>query len=96
MTPTSSGVPTLVPGTISSVSDAFDACGETLDTPCWVYTTTAPIPSTGDIIYLDSMGTIALVGTGEFYHLTFTGYLNNYSTPVDNVGAVSGVSGICA
>ena len=96
MTPTSSGVPTLAPGTISSVSDAFDACGETLDTPCWVSTTTAPIPSTGDIIYLDSGGTIALVGTGQYYHLTFTGYANDYSTPIDNTGVVTGVSGICA
>ena len=95
-TTTTTAAPTLAPGTISSVSDAFDACGETLDTPCWVSTSTAPIPSIGNIVYLDSMGTIALVGSGQFYHLTFTGYPNNYSTPVDNVGMITGVSGICA
>lgn len=94
-TTTTTAEPTLFEGTISSISNVLDACGETLDTPCWIYTSTAPTPTIGDTIYLDAIGSIPFTGTGEFYHLIFTGYTINYSTPVDNLGAISGVSGIC-
>jgi hypothetical protein len=94
-TTTTTAAPTLVPATISSVSDVSNGCGETLDSICWVYTSTAPIPYPGDLVYMDAMGTTLLVGTGQYYHLQFTGDPISYSTPVDNVGAISGLSTAC-
>lgn len=94
-TTTTTTAPTLVPATISSVSDVSNGCGETLDSICWVYTSTAPIPYPGDLVYMDAMGTTLLVGTGQYYHLQFTGDPISYSTPVDNVGAISGLSTAC-
>lgn len=94
-TTTTTAAPTLVPATISSVSDAFNGCGEELDLPCWIYTSTAPIPYPGDLVYTDPMGGGLLVGTGQYYHLQFIGDPISYSTPVDNVGAISGLSTAC-
>lgn len=94
-TTTTTAAPTLVEATISSVSDVSNGCGETLDTACWIYTSTAPIPYPGDLVYLDNTGTTLLVGTGQYYHLQFTGDPISYSTPVDNVGAISGLSTAC-
>lgn len=95
-TTTTTAAPTLVQGMRSSVSDIADACGETLDTPCWILTSTAPIPADGNRVFDDAMGVYPVFGTGQFYHLKFDGYPNEYSSIIDIDGYIVGASGICA
>lgn len=94
-TTTTTAAPTLAPAMRSSVSDVADACGKTLDTPCWINTSAVPIPHDGNRVFDDAMGVYPMVGTGEFYHIKFDGYPNEYSSIINIDGYIVGVSGIC-
>lgn len=94
-TTTTTAAPTLVEGMRSFVSDVSDACGETLDTPCWILTSTAPIPFSGNRVFDDSMGVNPVLGTGQFYRLKFNAYPNEYSSIIDIDGYIVGASPVC-
>ncbi len=94
-TTTTTAAPTLVPAMRSSVSDVSNACGETLDTPCWVLTSTAPIPFNGNRVFDEPTGAIHMIGTGQFYRLKFDAYPNEYSSIIDTDGYIVGASPVC-
>ena len=87
-TTTTIGPLVIEPGSISSFSDPVNACGETIDTVCWVGTSNFGILSPGDIVYSDPTGTTPIVGTGQYYHIKLTSYPNYYSALVDNTGEI--------
>ena len=83
--------------TISSTSNVTDACGEALDTPCWV-SNVGGFPgsetvSPSSIIYTDAGGTTPFIGNGEFYHIQIDLSSTSASCEIDSTGnVISGVA----
>lgn len=97
-TTTTSGV-ILASATISSTSNATNACGEALDTACWVSNVGggpgSEAVSASSIIYTDAGGTTLFIGNGEFYHVQIDLSSVSTSCEIDSTGNVISPIALC-
>jgi hypothetical protein len=97
-TTTTSGV-TLTFATISSTSNVTDACGEGLDTLCWVSNVGGPSGSESvsgtSVVYTDSGGTTVFPGNGNFYHVAIDSSSVSTSSQINGTGNVFGSIAFC-
>ena len=89
----------LASATISSTSNVTDACGEALDTACWVSNVGggpgSESVSASSVIYTDAGGTTTFVGNGEFYHVQIDLSSVSTSCEIDGTGNVISAIALC-
>lgn len=80
-------------GAYSSSSEVLpeNACLLTLDTNCWIDTSSTGVITTGDIVYSDVEGLFPIVGGNQFYKMSL---VSSYSVSIDNFGVIA-VNTIC-
>ena len=98
-TPTQSVAESRAAALISSTSDPFDGCGETVDTLCYISNTSgtpgSEVPTTSSVVYLSPTGPSTFTGDGDNYKIEMTGSGSSYSFTVDGSGNVGTPISIC-
>jgi hypothetical protein len=81
-------------GAYSSISEALpmNVCLLTIDTNCWINTSSPGVITTGDIVYSDVDGLFPIVGGNQFYKMSL---VSDYTVSIDNVGTIT-VNTICS
>ena len=92
-TTTTTVSPQIVRVLISTTTDPINACGETIDSFCWINIGTNGEVSAGDLVFNDNGGTDIFVGNNEFYHVSYNGITR--SAKINASGVIQSPVSLC-